>query len=540
MPEAHSRCILGLLTSEQRQGPDRALTEAAFSGSSWTIVQVALNKGAAALATFFLGYLLTAEQFGVAWFATSVGQALLILPVVAVIDILLAHPRSFPVLARPASSLARRAGLVQSLVGLAAGGVLSWVYPSKPGLFLAMAVVSMRPFVDSMAIVPMSGMRIGLRYGTLAKVDCAVAFCASACSIVMAWVGTGATSIVLPPIAAIAVRGIIYGRIAPLPKELLDAKRISRLICRRFLVAATGSYLASLVLMLEMVTLGLCVTTRSLGLFAFAFGLATQVNVALSFQAAGALQPIISRLTGDPDRQASAALRAVRLLVAVVVPILLVQCAVGGPIIRVAWRGKWDDAVILFESLSLANAAFVCQWPAAFILKAQGRFRGYLRIQVINVVVAVPAFFAAITWLQQPMLAMNKSLGLHIATEAIAPFAVIATSFALVCCFSPVMLWIVGRPVRMPITTVLDALWRPWIAAVPVAAVVGLAARSIEHSSGSLAVVVTAQFCLAAFGCATGIVISVNLRRSTRSDAWRGVRSLAEASKRGISRSGLC
>jgi hypothetical protein len=90
----------------------------------------------------------------------------------------------------------------------------------------------------------------------------------------------------------------------------------------------------------------------------------------------------------------------------------------------------------------------------------------------------------------------------------------------------------------MPITTVLDALWRPWIAAIPVAAVVGLAARSIEHSSGSLALVVTAEFCLAAFGCAAGIVMSVGLRPSTRSDAWRGVRSLAGAAKRSIARSG--
>lgn len=534
MPEARSRCILGLLTSEQRQGSDRALTEAAFSGSSWTIVQVALNKGAAALAALFLGYLLTAEQFGVAWFATSVGQALLILPVVAVIDILLAHPRSFPVLARPASSLARRAGLVQSLVGLAAGGVLSWVYPSKPGLFLAMAVVSMRPFVDSMAIVPMSGMRIGLRYGTLAKVDCAVAFCASVTSVAMAWLGAGATSIVLPPIAAIAVRGIVYGRIAPLPSRFVDRARVASVLRHRFLVAAVGSYLASLVFMLEMVTLGLSVTTRSLGLFAFAFGLATQVNGAISFQAAGALQPIISRLADDADRQASAALRAIRLLVAVVVPILLVQCAVGGPIIRTAWQGKWNDAVPLFEALSVVHAAYVCQWPSAFILKAQGRFRGYLQVQVLNIAVAVPAFFAAIFWLQEPLRGMSLRLGLAVAPDASAPFAVILVSFVLVCCFSPLMLWLVGRPTRVPLGAVLDAVWRPWIVALPLAVLVGILARIVERLPGSAVVVVGALFGLAAVGCLLGVACSVCTRRSIRMDARRGFDALAAAVRRRI------
>jgi O-antigen/teichoic acid export membrane protein len=528
--------ILVLLEEVDAADPRPTLTEAAFRGSSWTVVQVVLNKGAAAIATFLLGFLLSAEQFGVAWFATSVGQALLVLPVVAIIDILLAHPRSFSRLSGPSRELALRAGTAQAAVGLVAAAVLSQAYPSKPGLFLAMAVVSMRPLVDSIAIVPMSGMRIGLRYGVLAKVDCAVAFCASVCSVAIAWLGGGAIAIVLPPITAIAFRGLIYGTLEPRPRQHRERPQLHRVLRHRFMVAASGSYIASLVFMLEMVTLGVCVSTRSLGLFAFAFGLATQVNGAISFQAAGALQPIIARLSEDGTRQVAATFRAVRLLTAVVVPVLLVQCAVGGPIIRVAWHGKWDEACALFEALSVAQAAYVCQWPAAFVLKAQGRFRGYLRVQVINVVVAAPLFLAAIRWLPETARGLAGSIGLSVSADAAAPFAVILVSLGLACMISPFMLWMAGRPGRIGLPTVLDAIWRPWLSAVPVAVLVGAVARLIERQGWSMPVALAALLCLAAAGCAVGAAITVCVRTATRVDAWNGARSLSSAMVHAIPR----
>ncbi len=525
MYASFERVYLRTLQESHPSIPRPNLTEAAFRGSSWTIVQVALNKGAAAVASFILGSLLSAEQFGVAWFATSVGQTLLLLPVVAIIDVLLAHPRSFGHLAWPARSLAYRAGLIQAAMSVVAGAVLSYLYPSKQGLFIVMAIVAMRPLVDSVAIVPMSGLRIGLRYGTLAKVDCVVALCASVSSVAMALLGAGAAAIVLPPIAAILVRGVVYGRSAPSLAWTPGSDRLRRVLRHRFVVAALGSYVGSSVFMLEMVVLGVCVSTKSLGLFAFAFGLATQINGAISYQAAGVLQPIVARLAHDPDRQTAATLRAVQLLTGTVVPVLLVQCAVGAPMIRVAWHGKWDEAIVLFSSLSIAQAVFACQSPAAFVLKAQGRFRGYLKLQVANIVVGAIVFLVAIRWLVDPLRSASDALGVAVAPDAAAPFAVVVASFAIVCVFSPLMLWMACRPGRLGMLTVLDAIWRPWIAAIPVAVAAGFAARSVEQLQLSNPAGLVAQLAIAGIGCACGIIISVSTRAETRGDAWNGVRS---------------
>jgi hypothetical protein len=155
-------------------------------------------------------------------------------------------------------------------------------------------------------------------------------------------------------------------------------------------------------------------------------------------------------------------------------------------------------------------------------------------VQVLNIAVAVPAFFAAIFWLQEPLRDMSLRLGLAVAPDASAPFTVILVSFVLVCCFSPLMLWLVGRPTRVPLGAVLDAVWRPWIVALPLAVLVGILARIVERLPGSAAVVVGALFGLAAVGCLLGVACSVCTRRSIRMDARRGFDALAAAVRRRI------
>jgi PST family polysaccharide transporter len=506
--------------------PTPNLAESAFSGSSWTLVQVVLNKGAAAVATFFLGFLLSPVDFGIAWFANSVGQLLLVFPVVAISDVLLAHSGNFARLKGSARVLATRAAISQAGVCIMIGAVLSQIYPSKVGLLLAMVVVAMRPIADSIAIVPMSALRIGLRYGTLAKVDCAVAFIASVCSVMMAWFGMGAMAIVLPPIAAIAVRGVIYGRLERTVGPSVVVPRIVPILRSRFLLAALGGYAAGLIFMLEMIVLALCTSTSSLGLYAFAFGLATQVNSALSFQAAGALQPIIAKLEGDRERQVSAALRSVRLLAAIMVPVLLVQCAVGAPILHAIWGGKWDSAAVLFGAISLVQAVYICQWPAAFVLKAQGRFRAYLKSQCINTLIAAPVCIAAIRWFPVPAHFLEKFTGLGVSQEALAPLAVVSASFALACVFSPLLLWLAVRPGKIRVVTVLDVIWRPWLTAIPVAVVVGVAARAIERLEMVRVSGTVALLALAMLGSAVGVIITVGVTGTTRADAAKGLRYL--------------
>jgi O-antigen/teichoic acid export membrane protein len=512
--------MLGASHMAHREHDQRSsLRDAAIQGSAWTTAQVVVNKAAAAAATIALGFLLTAEEYGVAWFAITAGQFLVALPVVAMIDVLLSSPRRIAGTAPGAQRIVNRMAVAQSVAVVGAGTALAVAYPERNGLMLLMLVVAMRPLADAATVVPMSRMRIRLEYPVLAKFDCIAALLSSAGSVTLAAMGAGGAAIVAPPIAAIALRAFLYRRhchaeASPHP----DHARFRPALWRAFLWAAVGSYVAAAFAAVDMIALGTFCDDRSLGIYSFAASLSTQIGMIIAFQASNAIQPIIGRLKHDPKRQAEGARRAIAMVAAVLVPLLLVQAAVGGPLIAVIWGGKWDDAIVVFQIMSLAQAAGAIQWPAAFILKAQGRFKAYLILQGCGVAVAGVACPVAATH-PASAAAILESVGMRV-SEAAAPGAAVAlVTVALAAIMTPVAAWLCLRAVHVSMPAVADLLWRPWFVAGPIAMASGAVAIGVQ--GGSLARPAAAALLtgVAALGAGIGVVAAVLARRSTRMDA---------------------
>lgn len=506
-----------------------SFTDAAVRGSAWTTLQSVANKLTSAASTIALGYLLTAEDFGVAWFAISAGQFALVLPVVALIDVLVASPGEFASMARPTSRLAWRAGFVQAIAIAAIGLVLSGLYPDRRGLALVMALVALRPVSDAAYATWLAGMRVRLQYRSLAMIDGISAIVSSVLAITLAALGFGPVAIVLPPTLANFARGILCRRrVGEIAEGKADPAAVERTLFRRFRVAAHAAYVGGALLMVELVALGALAPTRAVGLYAFAAGLASQINSVVALQAAGAMQPIVGHLAGSPERQVLGTLRTVRMIACLLVPALLVQAAVGGSVIRLLWPSKWDDAVATFVILSLSQVAFATYWPSVFALKAQGRFRACLNAQLVNLAVAacVLALAAwagsgnAIEWLER--------IGLSPTPDARPAFMVALGSMALCIVFSPAMLWLACRPLRIGWLLVLDAMFRPLLVAVPLAWVAHAVAAQVEHAIASRTAAVLLLLALAAATAAAGAIGAIALGASTRSDARTAIAVLRE------------
>ena len=505
-----------------------SFTGTAVRGSAWTTLQAVANKLTSAASTIALGYLLTAEDFGVAWFAISAGQFALVLPVVALIDVLIASPGEFPSLARPSSRLAWRAGLIQAVAIAVIGLVLSGLYPDRRGLAMVMALVALRPLSDAAYATWLAGMRIRLQYRPLAMIDGISAIVSSVLAIAFAALGFGPVAIVLPPALANFARGILCRRkIGDVPDGGTDPAVAGTLI-RRFRVAAHASYVGGALLMVELVALGALAPTRAVGLYAFAAGLASQLNGVVAFQAAGAMQPIVGHLAGSPERQVLGTLRVVRMIACLLVPALLVQASVGGSVIRVLWPSKWDDAVATFVILSLSQAAFATYWPSVFALKAQGRFRACLNAQLTNLAAAACVFPLAAWAGPGPAITWLERIGLSPTPEARPAVAVALGSLVLCAVFSPVMLWLACRPLRIGWLVVLDAMFRPLLVAVPLAWVASFAAVHVEHAITSRTAAVLLLLALAAAAAAVGAMGAIALGASTRADARTAIGVLRE------------
>jgi O-antigen/teichoic acid export membrane protein len=445
----------------------KSLAGVAIRGSAWTGVQVVANKLAAASATFALGFLLQAPDFGLAWFAASSALFVSGLHVVAFGDVLLSHPAMFSRLAPRVQRLAWRTALIQAFVIVSAGVVLSLTYPERQGIAGLMAAAAFRPIFDALAVIPLAAMRKELRFRELARIDGITAFAGSCASVMLAFLGAGAFSILMPPIAIAVVRAIWYRKCsAPVS---LDARSggMSQVVRSRCIIAAFGSYVAGLLFLVEMIVLGAFVSPRSLGLYAFAFGLATQINSIVSFQIAGALLPIFGLMNREPSRQIEALMRVMRLSSAALVPALLIQAALGPGILRMLWGDKWIEAESIFRVISIGQAVYVCQWPAAFAMKAQGRFRTYLALQLLSIAF-IGAMCAACCLCPLGILVdAADAIAVDIPVDAVVPVAVSASGIVGLSIMSPLMVWIAGRPVRLPARMALDVVWRPMLLAAP-------------------------------------------------------------------------
>lgn len=507
--------------------PGRSFSREAVRGSSWTTVQVAISKAAAASATFFLGFLLQPSDFGVAWFAISVGGLATGLHVLAALDVLLASPKGLFRIAGQIQALAIVTACAEFLVVGALAIILSRVYPDRHGLLALMMVVAARPMADAANVLPMAQLRLNLQYRRISLIDGLTTLSGSMGAIVMAYAGFGAMSIVLPPIAATALRGTIYwlntGRIF----ERWSAGKRRKALVRRYVLASFGSYVSGVILILDTTILGAFVTPESLGLFAFANGLSTQINGMVSYQIAGSLHPIFAHLRNDPARQIEGLLRACRLISCILVPVLLVQAAVAAPLFGAVWGGRWDDAVPMFMILSVGQAFVVCQWPASFTLKAQGRFRGYLKLQLVQISI-MAASCTVFACLGGPLVKrIADGIGATIAPTSLAPTAVALGGLLIMAVFGPLTLWLACRPARVPVTQVLDTLGRPWAAALPTAVVSGWAVRQIVELQLGRVAEAAVLLVAGAVGCAAGAGAAVCLHQSTRSDAGRLAKALA-------------
>jgi PST family polysaccharide transporter len=511
---------------ETNQRADRSYANEAVRGSIWTTVQVAVSKAGAAAATFFLGFLLQPSDFGVAWFAISAGGMATGLHVLAALDVLIASPRGFPRIAGAVQLMALMAALAELVVVAALGVVLSRIYPDRSGLLALMLVVAIRPMTDAANVLPMARMRLGLDYRRLATLDGITTLAGSLGAIAMAYAGFGPMSIVLPPIASTALRGALYWwQTGPFIHRWSAGPRW-RALAVRFVTATFGSYVSGILLILDTAILGIFVTPASLGLFAFASGIATQVNGIISYQIAGSLHPIFAHLRNDPERQVEGLLRAGRLISCILVPILFVQAAVAGPAFRVVWGTRWDDAVPIFMAISLGQSFIVCMWPASFTLKAQGRFRGYMKLQLLQMAIAAVSSMAAAAFGGPVAEAAMSAVGRTCPPDAAAPLAVAMNGVVLMAVFGPLTLWLACRHAGVGALTVIDTVARPWAAGLPCAVLAGWVARTLEGLVLDRAVIASLLVLGSAAIIGLGVVGAIALRESTRRDALTLVRSL--------------
>ena len=424
----------------------------ALRGSVLNSLQGIINKALTALAMLAVAHFLTPGQYGVGATAIAVSQTVAFLLPLTVGDVLIAHPRLYARLAPAAARLAALAAIGSGALIVLAVPVATHFYPDvdQAWLTVLLLVLAVKPLLESRLVLPLSSLRLALAYPAIAWIDGVVQAGATTLSVILAAVGAGPSSLVVPQIAGTAVRQGLYRRRWTAPATQPFRRSAFRLLLRSFLKAVSAQYLHNVIMTLEVLVLGFACGESEAGFFSFAFVLAAQANLLIAFQLGVVLQPILGHLQQDPVRQVMGFLKAQRVLAGVCVPICFTQAIMAEPIFRIAFAEKWMPAIPVFQTVSIAQAFYFATGPSISCLRAQRRFGMFLLWQGVQLLVSVPVYLIGSK--------EGGALG-----AAIASGAVWAIS-------SPLVVWLCTKPAPGRwLATSLGVFLKPWLVAAPVA-----------------------------------------------------------------------
>jgi O-antigen/teichoic acid export membrane protein len=499
--------------------PTLAYGRLAVSGSVWTTMQTLGNKIVSVAAIYMLSRLLAPGDFGLANFAASIGAFAFMFPPYVMGDVLISAPSRFRDRSGAALVVVCCAGVgLAALVSLSAWPIES--LSEKAGLCVLLLIVAVRPLGDAVMIVPMARLRLDLAFRRIAIIDGTVVLAATLGSIAFAAIGLGPVAIILPPIATLMFKGILYWiavrdevPLRAVPAEIMP-------LCREFAIAGVGQYLNNIIAIVEVLVLSYFANDAELGYFAFAFQLAIQANAIIAGQLGSVLQPIFGRLHDEPSRQVAAFMRATRFLAACAVPLSMIQAAVALPLFVAVFGEKWMPAVPAFCALSLAQGVMFAGAPAVAMLKAQGSFRAYLWLQAGQLAASLALFVSSLLWGIDRFVSIGEAVGLPMPPGAGPPFAIAMASALVWSLFLPFAVWVGCRRGNVRLQESIGLFLRPIVVSLPCTVAVWTSYRVLADlpAFGATGAAWTVMLAVAPFALAIAVGGCCFAHSSTRND----------------------
>ena len=381
--------------SASRLKSGKSLRDIAVSGGIWTGAQVVINKVVSLAGTVVMMYLLQPEEYGLASLATSLLAAVTLLAPFTLSDVLLSRPAEVDRLMGTATRLCAAVTVLNILALIA---VAPWAssYYDQPALVGACIVMALRPVVELMLLGPQTRLRSQLRFKELASVDAITQSLAILAGIVMAWVGAGYLSIVLPQIAFTSLRAFLYRRTCPAPasRSAWIAAEAGPMF-RAYWLSGLGQYVHGGLVVATPLVIGLFANEQGIGFYSMSFSLSASINVVVAVSMGLVLQPVFAQMSGDYDRQAAAFLRACRTIAAIAIPVCLLQAALARAGFHVFLPERWMGAIAMTQVLCIGQAFYFPVNPAMGLLKAQGRFAAFFAWQAVQLLLALMTMFVA-------------------------------------------------------------------------------------------------------------------------------------------------
>lgn len=379
------------------QSRPASLSHKVTTGLAGLVLNTLLQKGLGFISQIMLAWFLTPEDFGLVGMAYSFSALASLLSAGSVKDVLIQRQAELDDLISPAfwMTLAMGIGSAMILAALAPACATWYDNPHVAGLVLVVACIAVP---TAMNVVPNALLEVHLRFKAVTVLNLAGSILLPVLTVVLAWAGGGAYSLVVPRLATIVLCAAIAWRISGL--RICPSPEFSKwksLIGSTTLVVLFG-FVCSLIPQVDRIALGRFHGERVVGLYFFAFGLSTQIAALLATNLVTVLFPAIAKMQNDPQRQIQAALRASRCIAMIGIPLCLLQAAVARPAIDALFPSKWHDASPILMVLSVSLAGVLLVLPAHSLMRARGMFGTLCWISLAQLAAMASGSFVA-AWL---------------------------------------------------------------------------------------------------------------------------------------------
>lgn len=359
-------------------GKATALGGQVLRGSFWMVFNSVVTRIASLLAIVFLGKWLSDHDFGVYGLAMSISALAGVLRDGGVRQILLQRQGEYANLIGPIFWMAFAFNTATGIILAGLAPVLAHAY-NEPETMKLLLIIAAAQVMSTPGVIMQSRLMIELRFRDVSMIQAVsgtIRFCGS---ILLAWIGLGPLSFVLP-LPACALLEWAWSWV--LTRETLWGRRAEVKRWGGFFALSVWTLLGTFGIAL--INWGtnpaikfLGISTDIVGVYFFAYQIVVQVGILISSNVNQVLFSVMAKIAGDTERLAQAALRSLHQVMLLGAALSVGLAVTFAPLESLIWTGHKAAAVVPVLWLGAMYPLSVALVVPLSVQQARGRFRSW-------------------------------------------------------------------------------------------------------------------------------------------------------------------
>ncbi len=363
----------------------------AVQGVMWTYVSYYSGKLMIFVSTIILARLLSQDDFGVAGYAIIIISSLKVLGDLGVGEALIYHKEE-----KYAPDTAFWLGLTISLL------LFTLTFLSAPliGNFFedprAIPVTRALAFsfpLSSLGYVHDMLLRKKLSFKRKFIPDLSRSLAKGFFSIIFAFLGYGAWSLIYGQLIGAAIASISYWIIVPWRPSFRFSKKLARIFLRFGTNIVAVSALSVFLDNADYLAIGRYLGAASLGIYTLAFRIPDMLIMQFNALIGKVLFPFYAKIRDDENSLKRSFLYTTKYISLITFPIGFGIALVANPLITTLFGEKWSEAIPVMQSLSIYSVIISLVYNAGDVYKAQGRPEILTRLSILEGILLLPALY---------------------------------------------------------------------------------------------------------------------------------------------------